>query len=377
VKDKIVRKSLIVGLVALWSAVFLFFLPGVVEAKTLSPSVEANLKQVLSNYMAKYKSPGAYLGIWVAGETPYEVSLGVGDLGQKLPITAKDEFRIGSITKMYVATIVLQMVEEGRLKLEDKLDKFFPEIPNAKNITVRQLLNMTSGIYNYTELRRINGKGIHARYSKWEPDELIAAGVTHKPYFSPGTGIHYSNTNYIILGRIIENLRCNMLSTEIGMRIVNKLKLHNTGLAYNQFIYGDKVRGYMYENGKPVDWMEQDVSLSWAAGAIVSTVNELKLFIEAVGQGKLLGEKLQKERMSDWVDYASKTFPGLQYGLGLVKWNGFIGHHGSLPGYLSMAMYHPEKRVTIIFLLNTEPADPNAALKMFCDIVKTIWPPKK
>ncbi|MFH1760042.1 MAG: serine hydrolase domain-containing protein, partial [bacterium] len=168
-----------------------------------SPEIDSRLDDFMSVSMKKYDSPGMILGVWIPGKGSFVRSKGLADVKEKIGMNPHYRYRIGSLTKTFTATIILQLIDEGKLNLDDKLSKFYSNIPNAGNITIEQLLNMTSGLHSYTEIESIQEKIFSNRFVQLNPEELIMAGVMHKPDFPPGKGYHYSNTNYVILGRII------------------------------------------------------------------------------------------------------------------------------------------------------------------------------
>ncbi len=342
-----------------------------------SPQLQNKLDKLMSDSMRTYKSPGMSLGIWIPGKGIFIRQKGLADIDSRRKINDTDNFRIGSLTKSFTATVVLQLSDEGKLSLDDKLYKFFPGVPNAKKITVRQLLSMTSGLYSYTEIPWLEKKFMDDRFTGFTPEGLVGIGVAHKPHFAPGKGFNYSNTNYILLGMIIEKVTGNTLEREFKARIFNKLNLKNTTFpAGISKLSGHYIRGYMMNNGRYEDWTDQNTSWAWAAGGIVSNLYDLKTFVKAMGDGKLLGKKTQKERMISWVNMKSKQMPTLKYGLGIFTAGGFIGHNGALPGYVDLAVYNPKNGSVIVFMMNSQP-EGNATLEIFEKIFKLLYPKSK
>ena len=169
-------------------------------------SLQATLQPLIEARMKELRVPGAVVFVQVPGKGAWEATLGIGDLATKAPMRLDDHFRIASITKTFTGTAVLQLVDEGKLRLDDPVAAYQPEVPNGANITIRHLLNMTSGLYDYGDDKSFNEK-IDAEPGKvWNPKDLLAIAFQHQPYFALGKGIHYSNTNYILLGLIIEQI---------------------------------------------------------------------------------------------------------------------------------------------------------------------------
>ena len=157
-------------------------------------------------------------------------------------------FRIGSITKTFTGTVILQLVDEGKLRLDDPIAKYQPEVPNGANITIRQLLQMTSGLFNYTDDPAWNQALDANRQRVWSPQELVAIALAHPPYFAPGTDFHYSNTNTVLLGLIIEQITGNNVADEFARRIFTPLGMRETVMPPPTMaaIPDPHPRGYLY-----------------------------------------------------------------------------------------------------------------------------------
>jgi D-alanyl-D-alanine carboxypeptidase len=313
-------------------------------------------------------APGV-VGLVRAGERTWQGSSGLGDLRAHRPARAGDRFRIGSVTKSFVATLVLQLVGEGRLRLDDNLERWLPGlIPNGEQITVRQLLNHTSGLYNYTD-------NLPEPPRRFRPRELVAIATGHRPLFAPGARFSYSNTNYILAGLLVERVTGQRLAGQLEQRIFQPLGLDDTELpAIERRIAGAHVRGYAPPDqgwqvtdgpARLVDVTEMDTSWGWAAGAMVSTTADLARFYQALLGGQLLPPELLTQ-MRTTVD-ASQLGHGTRYGLGLEVLRlgcgvELWGHGGSLEGYGTAAFSTPDawRQLVMATNLNPEP-EPGAA----------------
>src|SRR6266576_2194859 len=204
---------------------------------------EANVQRALKRVTAA-GAPGA-IALVRDGNQTFRLTSGYGNLEQKASMRPTDRFRIGSVTKTFVATVVLQLAGEGKLGLGDTVERWLPGIvPNGKQITVRELLNHTSGIFDVT-----NDKGFIARVlwkptEVWTPRKLVATATAHKPLFAPGATWSYSNTGYILLGQIVEAASGNSIGTELERRIFEPLHLHATSFARSPRIAGAYAHGY-------------------------------------------------------------------------------------------------------------------------------------
>lgn len=334
----------------------------------LQPQVEAQMKAM--------RVPGAVIFVQGANAESWAASLGTSNLATHAPMSPNMHFRIGSITKTFVGTVILQLVDEGKLKLDDPISKYQPEVPNGANITIRELLNMSSGLYNYSEDEGFD-KALEAElYGNnmnrvWKPQELLAIAFKHPPYFAPGKGFHYSNTNYILLGLMIEQLTGHAVEDEIQHRILTPLGMNNTSMPplTSSAIPSPYPHGYTFvtptpqidqprdaSTNNPLDVTMINPSWAWTAGNMISTVHDLQIWAKALVTGKLLSTTTQKERLS-WLPIpgVAATY-SVKYGLAIADFNGFIGHNGGLPGFQSIMGYMPEKGEMIVVLTNLQPA---------------------
>ncbi len=303
--------------------------------------------------LANTKLPGMLIGVWAPGKTEYVKAKGKSDVNKGIEMNLDDKFRIGSVTKTFVVTVLLQLVDEGKLGLDDPINKYFPDFPNGSNITVRMLANMTSGIFSYSEAQAFEDSLTHNPLKQWTPTELIDLSLHGKPYFEPGKGFYYSNTNYLLLGMLIEKITGNSLKSEIENRLLRPLALNNSSFHDN----GNKMpepfcHGYYQDSsGILKDYSEAyDISWAWAAGSMISTISDMKTWAEALGTGKMISAESQKERLK-WVEVAGSP---AKYGLGIFTVQGFIGHDGGLPGFTNITMYDPVHKAVIIVFYNTQ-----------------------
>jgi len=278
-------------------------------------------------------------------------AVGLSDIQNQLPMNEHLTFRIGSNTKTMVGTVLLQLVDEGLLSLNDKLAKFFPDYPKSDIITIAMLANMSSGIFNYSD----DEEWLYELFTNptrvYAPHELVDIGFSHDFYFDPGDDFHYSNTNIILLGMIIEQITGNSLEAEVENRIARPLNLVNTALITSgTTLPGNHSRGYFfYDDDEYEDATEKyDISWAWAAGSAYSTPRELQNYLEHLVKGGLISDSLQQKRLNDMINVNERV----DYGLAIYKTDSFYGHNGALPGFAT-SMYHSiEKDCTIIIYFN-------------------------
>jgi D-alanyl-D-alanine carboxypeptidase len=245
---------------------------------------------------------------------------GVAELGTTQPVAARSRFRIGSITKTFVATVVLQLVAEKRLRLDDTVEKWLPGVvPNGDHITVRQLLNHTSGLYDFKNTLTVppNPEFLDYRWRTWTAAEQIQRAVANPPTFEPpGSAYKYSNTNYLLLGEIIQQVTGRPYGEEVERRLIKPLRLRETVVpGTSPWIRGPHPHGYVpiEQNGKIqlVDFTELNPSLFGAGGEMISTAADLSRFFTALLGGRLLPPYLLDEMKKPAVE-------GRNYGLGLA-----------------------------------------------------------
>ncbi|MEV6550007.1 serine hydrolase domain-containing protein [Streptomyces sp. NPDC051597] len=286
---------------------------------------------------------------------------GTADLATGRPARPDDRFRAGSITKTFVATVVLQLEAEGRLSLDDTVDHWLPGLVqgnghDGSKITLRRLLNHTSGIYSYTDdadfkRREFSTDFLRHRYDTWTPRQIVHLAMSHQPAFRPGAGWSYSDTNYVLAAMVIEKATGHPYAREIERRIVRPLHMDATtmpgtrtrvpgpsGRAYSKLT--GELAGPGEPNSPTYDVTEFNPSLAGAAGEIISSTRDLNRFYQALLSGRLL-DRRQLAKMT--TTEPIKEMPTVSYGLGLMKiklscgvdvW----GHNGGIQGSVSQTM---------------------------------------
>ncbi|MEU1133336.1 serine hydrolase domain-containing protein [Streptomyces sp. NPDC005900] len=302
-------------------------------------------------------------GVWKAAS-------GVGDRTTGAPRGKNDKFRVGSITKSFVATVLLQMEAEGRLDLDDKVERHLPGVVrgngnDGRRIRVRQLLNHTSGLFDYltdAEYQRtylLEGYLEH-RYDTLPPRKHVRVALAHQPLFEPGTKHSYSNTNYVLAGLIVEKVGGRTYEEEVRDRIIGPLGLRNTSNPGNSIrLPRPSSRGYAKLFASAPDRIdditEMNGSQGWADGDIISTAGDLNRFYRALLGGELLPPK-QLRAMKTTV--SAPESPGVSYGLGLTRLKTSCGttlwgHGGGMVGWLSMALSTEDGRHQLAFNYNS------------------------
>lgn len=321
-------------------------------AGEVAPADPNALARIAADARAATGAPAILLALQSPADGLQIVTSGWADAARKIPLDAQQPFPVGSITKLFTAVLVLQLASEGRLSLDDPLARYQPQFPNAANITLRQLLNHTSGIWDYTELKLppmliplLAGKS-------FSPREIVDFVATHEPYFAPGAGFHYSNTNYILLGLVLEQAADERYGALLHGRILDPLELEHTLLAGYDALPASDLRGYALIGGTPCDrtsW--ENPSLAWSAGALVSNAEDLLRFITALFAGELLPPAAMAELQAG----VPMNHAG-EYGLGLMQFElpggRACGHSGETLGFSSDLYYQPQSGAALVLLTN-------------------------
>ncbi|MEK5246840.1 serine hydrolase domain-containing protein [Bacillus sp. FSL R9-9530] len=289
--------------------------------------------------------PGILVKTSEGGKT-WGYAAGVANLSTKKPMETDFRFRIASVTKTFTATVVLQLAGENRLNLDDSIEKWLPGVIqgngyDAKQITIRQILNHTSGIAEYSRTKEADF--FKNRNKSFTAEDLVKLGLSLPPDFAPGKGWSYSNTGYVLLGILIEKVTGNSYAEEIENRIIEPLKLSNTFLPGNSSVIPgtNHARGYFQPDGASElkDITYYNPSIGSSAGDMISTADDLNKFFSYLLSGKLLKEQ-QLKQMLTTVPTGSAELGG--YGLGIYETrlpNGVSiwGHSGGIPGFSSFA----------------------------------------
>ncbi len=265
-------------------------------------------------------SPGALAQVQKDGEI-WNLSSGVADLKTGERPTAEMHFRIGSITKTFIATVVLQLVHENRVRLNDTVGRWLPGLVsgmgnNGRAITIRMLLNHTSGLYDYSKDQDLNGRLEQNRFLTVTPSELVRIAVGHPPSFLPGTSWDYSDTNYILLGMIIEPVSGNSYATEVIRRIIRPLHLQETYLPGTSPNFPEPyMHGYSHEGSEIEDTTQYNPSFLGASGEMISSMADLNHFFSALLSGNLLPDRLLRMMLTPTPGSGTDT---IHYGFGIL-----------------------------------------------------------
>jgi D-alanyl-D-alanine carboxypeptidase len=364
------------------------------------PTYAATLQDQIPRLMKEHAIPGAVVLVRSGDEGDWSATFGTREIGKDVPLSMDDHFRVGSNTKTMTSTVILQLVQEGELKLDDPVSAYWPNVPNGDTITVSQLSEMRSGLYSYTFDRAFNETLDREPQKAWTPEELLAIGFSHPPNFAPGERFEYCNTNTVLLGVIIEKLTGMSASEAFRERIFDPLGLRHTSLPdrTDSSLPDPHPQGYAFGTNvstidtfalpapeqaaavagtlKPNNETKANPSWAWTAGGAISTVGDLATYVEALVGGGLLDEKTQRIRLNS-IRPTDPAAPGAAgYGLGIARFGPYImGHDGQLPGFMTFMGYDPQAENTIVVATNlaTVPEGEGSALVLAKAIIATLY----
>lgn len=320
----------------------------------LDDATAADLDAAAIEGMAHTAAPGAVVAVQTP-EGSWTAAYGDADPDAKVPMTADVHHRIGSVTKTFTGTVLLQLAEQGALSLDDPVSKYFDDVPEGDLVTLRMLADMTSGIASYTLDEDFQAALFADPTRVYAPDELIALGLELPRRFEPGAQFDYSNTNFVMLGRVIEMATGKPFATVLDEQVLQPLGLHDTAMPSAEEVAlpspgsrGFTLQGTPDDSFDPVDATDWNPTWAWTAGQMTSTAADLLVYGRALGTGQgLLGEDAQVERLTSMA-------AGGGYGLAGGCIDGWFGHTGELPGYNTALYYDTANDTTVVVLVNSD-----------------------
>jgi D-alanyl-D-alanine carboxypeptidase len=330
------------------------------------PALEA-----LADSVVAAGAPGVLVAVR-RGEDVRSVTRGFADGGRSMRIRPDDRFRIGSVTKTFVAVLVLQLAEDGRLRLDDPVERWLPGlVPGGRRITVRHLLSHTAGLPDYVEDPRV----FRDPDRRWAPRELVALAVAH--HLAPPGRFAYSSTSYLVLGLIAERAGGAPLGRQLRERLFRPLGLRRTsfvpGAVHGRHVHGFRAPSHQgIVTGPPVDTGGEPAWWTWAAGGMVSTAGDLQRFFRSLLRGRVLSPPLMRE-------LETRVPAGRQrYGLGIATFptpcGPAWGHTGNILGTVTVVWNTRDASRQVVVVVNTYPLSPaleeavrRVQLAAFCD----------
>ena len=305
-------------------------------------------KVLVENYAAG--GPGAAILVARGDDVLFRDARGLADVGTRQPLRADDVFRIGSVSKQFAAAGLLTLVESGKVGLDDPLGKYLPDFPNGGQITVLQLLNHTSGVKSYTSIPAVMEGPLEKDVST---AQLIAAFKDEAPDFAPGTAWAYDNSGYVLVGAVIEVVSGQPWHEYLRRTLFEPLGMTRTGYGADPRAAALQVQGYMPEDGKFVAPRPMSMTFPHAAGALLSTVDDLLKWNRALHEGRVLADA-DYTRMITPVGHAIDNNYGFGIGRDSVRGHTMLDHNGNIPGFASALAYIPGEDISVVVLQNIE-----------------------
>jgi D-alanyl-D-alanine carboxypeptidase len=355
-------------------------------AVAFSPAQRDALSAAVAEDRAESGYPGLLVGVWQEGNGRFVARKGVSDLTTHRRLRKRDIFRIGSVSKTFTGTVVLQLAERGVLRLSDPVDRWVEGIENVRKVTVRDLLAQVSGFPDLDD--SISDQVFLSPHRRWQVRKIVRKSLRTQPRVCPPRKCwHYSNVNYLLLGIIAENASGKPLRRLYARGILDPLGLKRTSFAPSRPVPRPRAHGYVaLPGGPPVDTSAWDFSWAWSAGGFNSTLGDLRRYVPALATGEgLLSRALQRRRLRFTNVSKETTVAGSKYGLGIFQLPSplgkFLGHNGAVPGYDSVALYSPKSKITIVALGNTSvellpvsgsPEAPSMLFNLAPDLIRAI-----
>lgn len=359
---------------------FFFLNFPIIALSNITNAQSQQIQNEILRWQKRLNIPAVSLSISVPGnDVPINFVSGTTTLNGSQAITSNTLFQAGSISKSFTSMIILQLAAQGKLSLDDPITKYLPQYPRWNNVTIRQLLNHTSGIFDYTKAAKFNQIRKNTPQAEFSPEMIVSMASGYRQLFTPGKGWKYSNTNYVLAGMIIEVVTKMPISQVINfyLRQVPRLHLPNTFYLprlYSQAEISHMAHGY---NSDGVDTTQNSMSWAFTAGALVSTPTDLLTWWQALFQKRIFNNEQLAQMMSLVCEYTSKKtgciagqpVPFLReqqvdkrYGLGIIQsasGSSEIGtiwwHNGSTQGYKAIVMWLPKSDIYIALMIDRDP----------------------
>jgi D-alanyl-D-alanine carboxypeptidase len=351
-----------------------------------TPAIQAALTVRLDDLRATYGLPGVSAAILFADGSSWLHASGLADVAGERPVTEETAFAVASISKTFLAALILTLVEDGKLGLEASVRTYLPSLPIDDAITVRQLLDHTSGLHDFFDALDIDDALLVDRVRVWTAQDAL--GYVGKPYFEPGRGWHYSNTNYLILGLLAEEIGGEPLADQLRARFFVPLGLDRTyyqgvenprgplALAYRFSGPGPDLAPIPLTDGTGVVPFTSVVTAAGSAGSIASTAEDLVVWARKLYGGRVLTVASQSAMLDD-VATTAPFKPSMPYGLGVqaptIDGRPTLGHSGRLLGSRAVVRWLSSEGIAVAVLTNQSRIDPNVLVR---DLLRVVLGPK-
>lgn len=340
------------------------------------PELSARLDRAIADKVAAMGVPGAIVAVSVPGVIDYQTAVGVADTATGSPQSVEDHTRIGSVTKTFTGTAVLQLVDQARIRLDDPISQYVDGVPGGDSITLDMLGRMRSGLFDYSEDDAFVGEFFAESPTgpdafAQSPQHLLDIAFAHPPNFAPGSDYQYSNTNTVLLALVVEKVSGVAFAEYLQQNIFAPVGLFRTSYPATGALPDPHTHGYLQlPDGPVVDATYWNPSWGDAAGRIVSTTADLKTWAKTLGTGALLSPQTQARRLAN----PSAAAPGAGYSFAIFDTHGWIGHNGDIPGYTTVLVYLPERDATLAVSVNSDVPKDHAAGQIAKAVTQIVTP---
>jgi D-alanyl-D-alanine carboxypeptidase len=346
----VTRRSRALGLLAMIAVVV-----AVSSAQTASaaPPSGKKITRTVRALMDRYPLRSTVFGVWINGRRVASGALGESQPG--VSATRADHFRIGNVTESFMTTLLLRLVDQGRVRLEDPLSRWFPRLPGADQVTVGMLARSVSGYSDFVTTPRFERASAANPFRRWRVRELIRIAFTRPPLFAPGTSWAFSDTNFVLLGEILRRVGGMPVERLLRRQILSRLGLRQTEMRLDSDIPAPVMHGYTRERDRYED--STNWSPSWApyAGNMISTLGDMGRWARALGTGSLLSPQSYALQIGPQNVGLGPLTASMYYAMGVGVVNAWIVANPQVSGYNGVVSYLPAKRTAVVVFVTQGP----------------------
>lgn len=340
------------------------------EPPALPTTATDQIKDALTDTMAEYKVPGAVVAVCDPGYMTWVTAQGVADKTTKQEMTTDLVWPLRSVTKSFTVTLIMQLVDEGRISLDDPISEYVPDVPNGDTITLRQLADMTSGVPEYTTEAWMKDYLADDERAFTTP-ELIGYALAEPAQFAPGAKAVYTNTSTLLLGEVVAKVTGQPFEQVLQEQILTPLRLENTRYPTTPDDWsGPHPTGYQPDDSGKLRPQDNNFTVFGPAGAMTSTLSDLCRWGTALGSGELLSDTAQSDRLVGQPLDEGPEYD--KYDLGIGELEGWIGHTGEGLGHTVLVMHNAETGTTVVTGMNIAKAGEHVPTQFFRQIAPIL-----
>lgn len=346
---------------------------GATGPKPFTAAVATKIDRAVEASLKRQNIAGASVAIAERGHIVYAKAYGLRDLVNRVPVDTRTTFRIGSITKQFTASAIMLLVQDGKLRLDDRLSKYLPGAPHAAEVTIRNLLTHTSGIVGYTETEGFDA----ASKLPATPQHIVATIASQPLAFAPGTDWQYSNTNFILLGMVVSKVSREPYEEFVRQHVLEPLHLSTIKYWNNDFVYPDDSYGYTalpYEPFEPAAFWNWD--WAGAAGGLAVDPSDLARWDEALDGGRVVtAASFAEMTTAQKLKNGKSTGYGFGLGIGSFDKRKVVAHSGGVPGFITENFTIPSDGVAIVLFANGDNYEPGPITRQIAAALYGVTPP--